>query len=119
VVGTNKDGVSTTPVQLTVIVTAGSLVVVINVKGGPADLKIWKDGKILAGYDGPPYKRVASGSQIKVVANQSVWIFTGSPNTTYVTVNGTSYGRLGTGSTNSPASWRITAYGPPVPSNDR
>jgi hypothetical protein len=116
VIGTNSQGVSTTPVELTVIVSAGSLVVVVDVKGAPgADLRIWKDGKVLAGYT--PWKRFASGQSVKVVADQSVWIFTAIPRNTYVTINGVSYGQLGTG--RSPASWRMTGTGPPVLSNDR
>jgi hypothetical protein len=117
VVGTNSDGVSSRPVQLTVIVTAGSLVVLIRAKGGNPGLKIWKDGKVFAGYT--PLQRLKAGQQVTIVADQSVWIMTGIPNYTYVTVNGVSYGRLGNGSVTTTASWRITAYGPPVPSNDR
>jgi hypothetical protein len=115
VVGTNAQEVSTKPVELTVIVTAGSLVVTFDIKGGAADLKVWKDGKVLAGYS--PYKHVASGTQVKIVADQSVWIHTGAPSRTYVTVNGVSFGRLG-GVGSRPGSWRITAFGPPTASND-
>ena len=116
VVGTNSQGVSATPVELTVIVTAGSLVVVVDVKGAPgADLKIWKDGKVLPGFT--PFKRFAPGKSVKVVADQSVWIFSAIPRNTYVTINDVSFGQLGTG--RSGASWRITGTGPPVLSNDR
>ena len=113
VVGTNTAGVSSTPVKLTVIVTAGSLVVVIDVRGGAAFLKVWKDGKVIPGY---PHN-VATGASVRIVADQSVWIHTGAPSRTYVTVNGISYGRLG-GTGSAPGSWRMTAYGPPTPSTD-
>ncbi len=116
-IGNNKEGAATNPVETTVIVTAGSLSVTIQIRGSATDVKIWKDGKVLSGYGGPPYKRVASGKTIRVVADQSVWIFTGVPNRTYVTVNGVDLGPLS--SSNSAASWRITAFGLPTPSNDR
>jgi hypothetical protein len=115
VVGSNAQGLSTKPVEINVIVTAGSLIVVIDIRGGPVDLRIWKDGKVLAGY--APYIQYKSGKQVKIVADQSVWIFTGVAKYTYVTVNGVPLGRLGP--TNNPGSWRITAFGPPTPSNDR
>jgi hypothetical protein len=116
VVGANAQGVSTTPVELTVVVTAGSLTVLVQVKGSSgADLKIWKDGKLMAGYS--PFKHFKSGQSVKIVADQSVWIFAGIPRNTFVTVNGVPYGQLGPG--RDGASWRINAFGPPVVSNDR
>jgi transcriptional regulator with XRE-family HTH domain len=115
-VGTNSDGVSTDPVELTVVVQGGSLVVLIDVKNGSADLKLWKDGKVITTYQ-QPFQRFPAGTRIKVVADQSVWIRTGVANRTYITVNGASYGPLG--STNGSGSWRITGSGPPTPSDDR
>jgi hypothetical protein len=116
VVGTNKDGVNTPPDERTIIVTAGSLVVQIDVKGSPgADMKVWKDGKLLAGYS--PFKHFGPGQSTTIVANQSVWIWTRIPRNTYVTINGASYGHLGPG--NAGASWRMTAFSPPTLSNDR
>jgi len=115
VVGANAQGLATKPVEVNVIVTAGSLIVVIDIRGGPVDLRIWRDGKVVSGYT--PYIQYKSGKQVKIVADQSVWIFTGVAKYTYVTVNGVPLGRLGP--TNNPGSWRITAFGPPTPSNDR
>ena len=115
VTGVNTAGVNAAPVNLTVIVTSGSLVVDIQAKGGSPSVKIWKDGKVLAGY--PHILR--NGTTVRIVADQSVWISTGLPNSTYVTVNGVSFGRLGTSKSNKTASWRITAIGPPTLSNDR
>ena len=112
VVGTGSDGISIPPVEITVIVTAGSLVVVVNIKGGSVDLKLWKDGKVMAGY---PH-RVLNGASLRIVADQSVWIRSSVGDRVLVTVNGVSFGRLG--SSGRPAAWRITAFGPPVSSND-
>ncbi len=112
VVGSDKAGLQAAPVQVNIVVQAGSLVVVIDVRGGPVDLKIWRDGKLYI-----PQTRYPWGSSVRVVANQSVWVFTGIPYHTFVTVNGSYYGALGSG--NKAASWRITGSGPPTPSNDR
>lgn len=111
VVGTNQLGVNTPPAQVDVIVTAGSLVVTLSVKGLSA-IKIWKDGRLYADL-----RQYSSGSNIRIVADQSVWFYSAAPYNVLVTVNGTSFGRLTTG--HSPGSWRITAFAPPTISNDR
>jgi hypothetical protein len=115
VVGSDKQGLSTEPVQLTVIVTAGSLTVVVKASGGSPQVKIWKDGKLLAGWSTFTY--LYAGKSITIVADQSVTVATGIPRYTYVTVNGVNFGRLGSG--RSLASWRMTAFAPPTLTNDR
>jgi hypothetical protein len=112
VVGTNQLGVNTPPVQVDVIVTAGSLVVTLNVRGGPSAIKIWKDGRLYADL-----RQYSAGSNLRIVADQSVWFYSAAPFNVLVTVNGTSFGRLTSG--HSPASWRMTAFTPPTISNDR
>jgi hypothetical protein len=115
VIGTNKDGVSTPPDVRTIVVTAGSLVVLVQAKGSPgADMRIWKDGRLMSGYT--PFKHFGSGDSVTIVANQSVWIWTRIPRNTYVTINGVYYGHLGPG--NQAASWRMTAFTLPTLSND-
>jgi cytoskeleton protein RodZ len=111
VVGSDSDGNTAPPVELTVIVPAPTLTVTIEVKGGSAWLKIWKDGIVLPGYS----KDFPAGTVITIVANESVWIRTGSAVKTYVTINGVSYGPLGGARSGS---WRITGAGPPVASQD-
>ena len=111
VVGSDSDGETTTPVEVTVTVAAPTVRVTIEVKGGSAWLKLWKDGVVVPGYS----KDVQNGAIITIVANESVWIRTASAYKTFVTVNGVSYGPLG-GS--RAGSWRIFATGPPVPSQD-
>jgi hypothetical protein len=110
-VGWDSDGQATAPVEVTVGVPTPPLQVTIQIKGGTAWLKIWKDGSVLPGYS----KEFPSGTVIPIEANESVWIRTGSAVKTYVTVNGTAYGPLGGARSGS---WRITALGPPVPSQD-
>jgi len=55
-----------------VIVTAGSLVVVLQIRSGDTVIKIWQDGKIMGSYNNAV---VRSGTNIKIVANQSVWFY--------------------------------------------
>ncbi len=114
VVGTTADGITTAPVVRNVIVTAGSLVVMLQVRGGDALMRIWQDGKVMGSYNNTV---VHNGANIKIVANQSVWFYANWPNHVLVTVNGVSFGRLTTGHTAT--SWRITAFEAPTPSNDR
>jgi len=110
-VGWDSDGQATAPVEVTIGVPTPALQVTIQIKGGKAWLKIWKDGAVLPGYS----KDFPNGTVITIEANESVWIRTGSAVKTYVTVNGTAYGPLGGARSGS---WRITALGPPVPSQD-
>jgi hypothetical protein len=111
VVGSDSDGTATTPVEVTITVAAPSLKVTVDVKGGTTWIKIWKDGIVVPGYS----KEFPSGTSFTIVANESVWIKTGSAVKTYVTVNGVAYGPLGGARSGS---WRITATGPPVASQD-
>ena len=114
VVGTTLDGVATAPVVRNVIVTAGSLTVLLQIRGGlVGSLKVWRDGKVVAGYP----KAVPNGANITIVANQSVWFYASASYRVLVTVNGVSLGRLTT--SHGAGSWRITAFGAPTPSNDR
>jgi hypothetical protein len=112
VVGSDSTGKTTSPVQLNVTVASPPVKVTIRIIGGTTYLKLWKDGAVMPAYSGALF---ASGTIISIVAYQSVWIRTGSAVKTYVTVNGVSYGPLG-GSRSG--SWRLTAFGPPTPSND-
>jgi hypothetical protein len=113
IVGSNDTGQSPAPVVVNIVVTVGQLTVVIEIPRGNAMLKIWTDGVVVQGYP----KVVSKGAKITIAASESVWIRTSQMAHTYVTINGKPYGLLG--KTNDAAgSWRITATGPPVPSND-
>ena len=98
VVGTTLDGIATAPVVRNVIVTAGSLTVLLQIRSGDSVIKIWQDGKVMRAYNNIV---VRNGANITIVANQSVWFYANWPNHVLVTVNGVSFGRLTTGHTAS------------------
>jgi cytoskeletal protein RodZ len=114
IVADNGQGLKATAQTRTITVAYNGLTVVIELKGGAAWLKVWRDGVVDDSLNGgAPHK---AGSVITVTANQSVWIKTGSAGVTNVTVNGVSYGPLSR--TVVVGSWRLSASGPPQPSND-
>jgi cytoskeletal protein RodZ len=110
-----EDGTFTTPLQLTsgkwsIIVTAmgaanktqtvtkhvsvgyNGVNLVVEIKGGPAWIKVWVDGKLDPNWAGVTAKK---GKVITFTANQSVEVRTGSSGATYFTLNGQSLGPLG------------------------
>jgi cytoskeletal protein RodZ len=118
-----EDGTFTTPLQLTagrwsVIVTATGAAnktvsvtrdvsvaykgvnLVVEIKGGPAWLKVWVDGKLDSAWAGVTAKK---GKVITFTANSSVEVRTGSSGATYFTLNGQSIGALGRRGT--PETW--------------
>jgi len=114
IVADNGQGLKATAQTRTITIAYTGLTVVIELKGGNAWLKVWRDGVVDDSLNGgAPHK---AGSVITVTANQSVWIKTGSAGVTNVTVNGVSYGPLSL--TVVVGSWRLSASGPPQPSND-
>jgi hypothetical protein len=110
-VGTNKDGVNSDPVSVNVIVTSGSLVVTFTPNGSGVKFKIWRDGRLYRDVQVYP-----SAVRVKIVADQSVWIWTSNAYKTLVFINGGAQSKIGL--SHGPGAWRITAYGPPVPSTD-
>jgi cytoskeletal protein RodZ len=114
IVADNGQGLTATAQTRTVTVAYNGLTVLIALNGGDAWLKVWRDGVVDNSLNGGAAHK--NGSTITVTANQSVWIKTGSAGVTYVTVNGVSYGPLSR--TVVVGSWRLTASGPPQPSND-
>ena len=65
---------------------------VVEIKGGPAWIKVWVDGKLDPNWAGVTAKK---GKVITFTANQSVEVRTGSSGATYFTLNGQSLGPLG------------------------
>lgn len=114
IVADNGQGLKAAAQTRTVTIAYNGLTVVIELKGGPAWLKVWRDGVVDPSLNGGASHK--DGSVITVTANQSVWIKTGSATVTNVTVNGVSFGPLST--TVVVGSWRLSASGPPQPSND-
>jgi cytoskeletal protein RodZ len=110
-----EDGSFTTPLQLTtgrwsIIVTATGAAnktaaitrhvavaykgvnLVVEVKGGPAWLKVWVDGKLDPDWAGVTAKK---GKVVTFTGQTSVEVRTGSSGATYFTLNGQSLGPLG------------------------
>jgi hypothetical protein len=76
--------------QITVAYSGVNLVV--SIKGGPAWLKVWIDGKLQGGGGGTVY---ASGKTLTFSGTTSVEVRTGSSGSTRFTLNGVSLGALG------------------------
>jgi cytoskeletal protein RodZ len=110
-----EDGTFNTPLQLTtgrwsIIVTATGdankttsltrhvavaykgVNLVVEIKGGPAWLKVWVDGKLHPDWAGVTAKK---GKVITLTANSSIEVRTGSSGATFFTLNGQSIGALG------------------------
>jgi hypothetical protein len=96
--------------QITIAPTG--LTVVVEIKGGRAWLRIRLDGKLAKETPTTAGAIFEDGTRLTLVAKELVEIRSGVPSITYVTVNGVSYGKLGTG---RPGAWAITADGPPQP----
>ncbi len=117
------DGTFATPLQLTsgrwsIIVTATGAAgktqsltrhvsvaykgvnLVVEIKGGPAWLKVWVDGKLAPGVAGVT---AAKGRTYTFNAETSIEVRTGSSGATYFTLNGQSLGPLGKRGT--PETW--------------
>ena len=65
---------------------------VVTVKGGPAWIKVWVDGKIDPKV-GAAGKVIANGKTLTFTGTRSVEVRTGSSGVTFFTLNGTSLGR--------------------------
>ncbi|MFL5751585.1 MAG: RodZ domain-containing protein [Chloroflexota bacterium] len=126
-----EDGSFTTPLQLTagrwsITVTASGAAnrttsitrhvavaykgvnLVVEIKGGPAWLKVWVDGKLASDWAGVTAKK---GKVISFTANSSVEVRTGSSGATNFTLNGQSLGPLGRRGT--PETWLFKPPDPP------
>jgi cytoskeletal protein RodZ len=66
----------------------------VQVRGGPAWLKVWVDGR-LAESIGASGRTVAAGRTLTFTAQRSIEVRTGSSGATLFTLNGTSLGALG------------------------
>jgi transcriptional regulator with XRE-family HTH domain len=89
IVGTDSNGRSTAPVSRTVVVPYTGLNVTIQVKGGNAWLKYFRDG---VAVDSSTYQ---DGWQVTLTAAKSVCVYSsGRPNLVFVTVNGVSIGSV-------------------------
>ncbi len=101
----------TTTLIRTVTVVYRGLNVVIQIKGDRTWLRVSVDGEV-SGLTGVGGKVFASGKTLTFTGTNLVELRTGKENTTFVTVNGTEYGALG--SSANPGTWRIEPGKPPV-----
>jgi hypothetical protein len=83
--------------------------VVVSIRGGPAWIKVWIDGKLQGGGGGTVYQ---SGRTLTYTGTTSVEVRTGSSGSTRFTVNGVSLGALG--KTGVPETWLFAPPAAPV-----
>ena len=82
---------------------------VVNIRGGPAWIKVWVDGKLV----GPQSGRVFdAGKTLTFHGTSSVEVRTGSSGYTHFTLNGTTIGALG--KPGIPETWLFKPPDPPV-----
>jgi cytoskeletal protein RodZ len=104
----------TTTLTRTVAVAYKGLTVVIEVKGERTWLKVWVDG-VVSPDTGAGGKVYGAGRTLTFRGEKVVEVRTGKMSTTYVTVNGTEHGVLGTVA--NPGTFRLEAGKAPRPVN--
>ena len=82
---------------------------VVTIKGGPAWIKVWVDGKLVGPLSG---RVVDPGKTLTFHGTTSVEVRTGSSGVTRFTLNGTSLGSLG--KSGVPETWLFKPPAPPV-----
>jgi cytoskeletal protein RodZ len=110
-----SDGGKTASLTRTVTVAYQGVTVVVQIKGGPAWIKVWVDGVLAPGYgSGQTYR---SGKTIRFTAEHSVEVRTGSSGNTSFTVNGVDLGTLG--KAGIPETWLFEPPAKPTLTNRR
>jgi cytoskeletal protein RodZ len=108
VTATSAEGKTATR-SMNVEVAFSGVNLVVNVKGSPAWIKVWVDGKLV----GPQSGRVLeAGKSLTFHGTTSVEVRTGSSGATQFTLNGTSIGSLG--KSGVPETWLFKPPDPPV-----
>jgi cytoskeletal protein RodZ len=99
----------TTTVLRNVSVAYTGVNLVVQIKDGPAWIKVWVDDVLVPGYE----KGVTAkaGKTLEFSGKTSVEVRTGDPGTTYFTLNGVSLGTLGPAGT--PGTWKFTTSAAP------
>ncbi len=105
----------TTSITRSVTVKYQGVNLVVAVKGGPAWMKVWVDGKLdpSVGFG----KLFKDGKTLSFNAKDSIEVFTGSSGVTYFTLNGTKLGRLG--KSGAPETWLFAPPAKPRQTNHR
>jgi cytoskeletal protein RodZ len=91
VIATSAEG-KTASLTRQVTVAYSGVNLVVSIKGGPAWIKVWIDGKLQGGGGGTVYQ---SGRTLTYSGETSVEVRTGSSGNTRFTLNGVSLGALG------------------------
>ncbi|MCJ7711800.1 MAG: DUF4115 domain-containing protein, partial [Chloroflexi bacterium] len=87
---------------------------VVSIKGAPAWLKVWVDGKV-SSATGAGGKTYGPGKVVTFTAKDSVEVRTGKSSATYFTLNGKDLGRMSTKS--NPETWLFAPPDDPVKTN--
>ena len=82
---------------------------VVSIRGGPAWIKVWVDGKLVGAQAGTVYQ---SGRTLTFSGKTSVEVRTGSSGSTRFTLNGVSLGALGRSGV--PETWLFAPPADPV-----
>jgi cytoskeletal protein RodZ len=93
VTASSEEG-KTTSLTRNVTVAYRGVNLTVNIRGGPAWLKVWVDGK-LAESIGASGRTIAAGRTLTFTAQRSIEVRTGSSGATFFTLNGTVLGALG------------------------
>ena len=108
VTATSEQG-QTAALTRNIEVAYSGLNLVVNIRGGPAWIKVWVDGKLV----GPQSGRVLeAGKTLTFHATTSVEVRTGSSGNTLFTLNGVSLGSMG--KSGVPETWLFKPPDPPV-----
>jgi hypothetical protein len=91
VTATSEEGQTATQTRNITVAFSG-VTLVVNIRGGPAWIKVWVDGEL----DGPQAGRVyQAGRTLTLTGKESIEVRTGSSGSTHFTLNGESLGSLG------------------------
>ncbi len=113
VTAAGEEGKSTTLTRAVTVVYQG-ISVVVEIKVARTWLKVWVDGAV-SSVTGAGGKVFPAGKTLTFRGERIVEIRTGKMNTTFVTVNGTSYGALGSGA--NPGTFTLEPGKPPRATN--
>jgi cytoskeletal protein RodZ len=93
----------------TITVAYEGVNLVVNIRGGPAWIKVWVDGKLVGSQAGQVY---AAGKSLTFSGKNSVEVRTGSSGSTRFTLNGVNLGSLG--KSGVPETWLFAPPADPV-----
>jgi cytoskeletal protein RodZ len=113
VTAAGEQGKSTTLTRNVTVVYQG-VSVVLEIRSQRTWIKVWVDG-VVTPDTGAGGKVFDAGKTLTYRGQDLVEVRTGKMNTTFVTINGTDYGALG--STANPGTFRLQAGKPPQPAN--